>query len=64
MVNTKYTYWKPVSNIIFDGNSNVFPICDHFKDICSQNVQDRNLDLLEWAKYKSKYANQSYYVIL
>ena len=46
--------------ITFDGNGNVFPICDRFRDIRSRNGHDLGLDLdLEnGAKGKCKYANR------
>ena len=38
-------------------NSNVCPISNCMRDFHSQNMNDLDLDLLEWAKAKCKYTN-------
>ena len=44
-VNSKYANRKPICDIISDGNSYVFRICHHFKDISNPNVNDLPLNV-------------------
>ena len=36
---------KPMHDILFDGNGNIFSICRHFKDIHRWNVSDFDFGL-------------------
>ena len=41
----KYTNREPISDFLFDGICNVFPICYRFRDIFSLYMHDFYLDL-------------------
>ena len=45
MFTFKYDNRKPIRDFIFDGNSNVATIRQHYTDIHSKNVRKLDLDL-------------------